>query len=233
MTQQPPKRVGFEKTLACVPFFADLPHAILAEIAERATHHNIETAQVIFLEGEPAEVLYILAKGWVKATRMSPEGREQAMQFLRPCEIFGDIAVWTNGNYPCTVVALEPVEVWVLYKDTIYDLILRYPEFGLAIIRRLGQRVMHYITLVEDLSLCSVEARLAKTLLQHTESSEQGIIVPRRAWTTFDEMATRLGTVRDVLSRALHTLEDEGLLQIERKAIRILDPDGLRERGES
>jgi CRP-like cAMP-binding protein len=84
---------------------------------------------------------------------------------------------------------------------------------------------------VEDLSLRSVEARLAHTLLQHAELRDGLLIVPRREWTTFDEMAVRLGTVRDVLSRALKTLEAENLLIVKRQYIQILDPKGLAERG--
>ena len=162
---------------------------------------------------------------------MTREGREQAMMFLRPVEIFGDIAVLTGTTYPGTVVALEDVDVWVIPAKTILDLIPLQPAFAMAVIRHLGERVLHYISLVEDLSLRSVEARLANTLLQNAELQGGQWIVPRREWTTFDEMAVRLGTVRDVLSRALKTLEAEGLLKVEKQAIILLDPKGLAERG--
>ncbi len=91
----------------------------------------------------------------------------------------------------------------VIPAQTLLDLVRRYPDLALAIIRRLRQRVLHYLSLVEDLSLRSVEARLASTLLQNPEVREDRWIVPRRQWATFDEMAVRLGTARDVLSRAL------------------------------
>ncbi len=81
-----------------------------------------------------------------------------------------------------------------------------------------------------NLALRSVEARLAHTLLQNAEYRDGHLIVPRREWTTFDEMAVRLGTVRDVLSRALKTLESENLLKVERQTIELLDPKGLAER---
>jgi len=162
---------------------------------------------------------------------MTHEGREQAMMFLRPVEIFGDIAVFTGTTYPGTVVALEDVDVWVIPAKTILDLIPRHPELAMAVIHHLGGRVLHYISLVEDLSLRNVEARLANTLLRHAELRDGQLIVPRREWTTFDEMATRLGTVRDVLSRALKTLESEGLLKVEKQSITLLDPKGLEERG--
>ena len=102
----------------------------------------------------------------------------------------------------------------------------------MAVIRHLAERVLYYVGLVEDLSLRSVEARLAHTLLKHAQDSGGRLTVPRRTWTTFDEMATRLGTVRDVLSRALRTLEEEGLLKVERHQIVILDPAGLAARGD-
>ena len=211
--------------------FVELPEEIQEVIAAFATHRHFDTGQVIYLEGEPAESVYILEKGWVKATRMTREGREQAMMFLHPVEVFGDIAVLTGTTYPGTVVALEDVDVWVIPAQTILDLIARHPAFAMAVIRHLGERVLYYIGLVEDLSLRSVEARLANTLLRHAESRDGQLIVPRREWTTFDEMAVRLGTVRDVLSRALKMLEGEGLLKVEKQFIVLLDPKGLAERG--
>jgi CRP/FNR family transcriptional regulator len=209
----------------------ELPDEIQQVIAASALSRHFDAGQVIYVEGEPAESIYILEAGWVKATRMTREGREQAMMFLRPVEVFGDIAVLTGTTYPGTVVALEDVEVWVIPARTLLDLIPRSPEFAMAVIRHLGERVLHYISLVEDLSLRSVEARLANTLLRYAELHDGQLLVPRREWTTFDEMAVRLGTVRDVLSRALKTLEAENLLRVEKQAIVLLDPKGLEERG--
>jgi CRP/FNR family transcriptional regulator len=163
---------------------------------------------------------------------MTSEGREQAMAFMKPGNIFGDIAVFTGENYPASVTALESVDVWVIPAQIFLDLLKRHPELAMTVIRRLGKRVMYFIGLVEDLSLRSVEARLAHTLLRHAEARDGQLIVPRRPWTTFDEMAVRLGTVRDVLSRALKTLEGEGLLRVEKQAIVLLDADGLAKRGD-
>jgi CRP/FNR family transcriptional regulator len=91
--------------------------------------------------------------------------------------------------------------------------------------------VRYFIGLVEDLSLRSVEARLANTLLKNAETRDGILIVPRRPWTTFDQMARRLGTVRDVLSRALRNLEEERLVKVDRHQIVLLDPEGLARRG--
>ena len=227
------KRHKAWQALASVHHFTKLPAHIQQALAGVAVFRHFSEGQVIFIEGEPAEWVYVLASGWVKASRMSPEGREQALLFLKAGDVFGDVAVLTDTSYPGTVVALEQVEVWAIHKDDILKLTIRYPELALSIIRSLGQRILYYIGLVEDLSLRSVEARLAHTLLRNAELSEGQLLVRRRPWTTFDRMANRLGTVRDVLSRALRNLEEEGLLKVEKHAIILLDPDSLARRSDS
>jgi len=211
-------------------YFNTLPAEAQEVILAVAIQRHFETGQVIYLEGEPADYVYILEKGWVKATRMTHEGREQGLLFLRPFEIFGDIAVFSGTSYPGTVTALEDVEAWLIPSQVLLLLVNQYPALALAIIHRLSERVLHYIGLVEDLSLRSVETRLASTLLRNAELRNEQMIVPRQEWTTFDEMAVRLGTVRDVLSRAMKTLEAEGYLKVDKQTILILDPKGLSER---
>jgi CRP-like cAMP-binding protein len=209
----------------------ELPEDVLMDIASAARQQTFDAGQVIYLEGEHSDTVYLLESGWVKATRMTPDGREQALLFLKPPEVFGDIAVFTGTPYPGTVVALEPVTVWTIQATHLKRLITSHPELAWAVIQRLGERVMYFIGLVEDLSLRSVEARLANTLLQHAHVQKGQLVVQRRPWATFDMMATRLGTVRDVLRRALRNLENEGLLKVEKRAIVILDPEGLERRG--
>jgi CRP/FNR family transcriptional regulator len=208
-----------------------LSEEVIDLVARAASRRHFKAGQVIYLEGEPAENIYVLESGWVKATRMTRDGREQAMMFLRPVEVFGDIAVFTDTPYPGTVVALEDADTWMIPAPTILELVPKHPELAMAVIHRMGERVLHYIGMVEDLSLRSVEARLANQLLQHAELQDGCLLIPRREWTTFDEMAVRLGTVRDVLSRALKALEAEGLLKVEKHAIFVLDPEGLKRRG--
>lgn len=189
------------------------------------------TGQVICLEGEPAEYIYLLEKGWVKFVHIALDGREQAALFLHDGELFGDEAVFGRVAYPVTGIALEKVTVWAIENTILIGLTRRYPALALACLEHLGTRVLYYIQLVEDLGLRSVQARIAHTLLNHAELRDGCLIVPRRSWTTLDEMAARLGTVRDVLSRSLNMLASEGILRLERSRIVILDPQKLVERG--
>lgn len=219
-------------TLAHIKHLNDLPEEAAQAIIESASPRHFDTGQVIYLEGEPADYVYILERGWVKATRMTHEGREQGLHFLRPVEIFGDNAVFTQTTYPATTTALEATDVWMIPSESLVTMVKRFPDLALAIIHILSERILRYIELVEDLSLRSVEARLASTLMRNAELQDGQLVVLRREWTTFDEMAVRLGTVRDVLSRALKTLELEGYLKVDKQKIVIVDPDELAKRAD-
>jgi CRP/FNR family transcriptional regulator len=218
--------------LARVRHFDGLQPEVQERLAASAIPRHFTAGQVIYLEGEPAESIFIIESGWVKATRMSREGREQALLFLRAGEVFGDVGMFTHTAYPGTVTALENVHLWVIPAGTVLQMAGQYPDFAMAVIRHLGDRLLYYVTMIEDLSLRSVEARLARTLLRNAIRIDGRLTVPRATWTTFNEMAVRLGTVRDVLSRALHTLENEGLLKVERREIILLDSQGLASRGD-
>ena len=219
-------------TLAQIKHLHNLPEEAVQAMIEAASPHHFDSGQVIYLEGEPAEYVYILEHGWIKATRMTHEGREQGLHFLRPVEIFGDNAVFTGTTYPATTTALEATDVWMFPSESLLTMVKRFPDLALAIIHILSERVLKYIELVEDLSLRSVEARLASTLLRHTEFMDGQLVVVRREWTTLDEMAVRLGTVRDVLSRAMKTLELEGYIKVDKQKIVIVDPAELAKRAD-
>ena len=110
----------------------------------------------------------------------------------------------------------------VIARDTILDLLRSYPPLATAIIENLAAHARHLISLVEDLSLRSVTARLAKLLLTEAISTDE---VPRRM--TQQEMASHLGTVREMVGRALRSFEDDGLIRFDRHRILIVDREGL------
>ena len=229
---QVPDAIRARQTLSAVRHLAELPEDILDSLVKRMTPRQFNAGQVICLEGEPGENVYILEKGWVKAVRTAVDGREQAAMMLRGGDMFGDETVFTGTAYPLTVIALEKTQAWALEGSELLGLVQRTPALAVAFIRHLGERVLYFVQLVEDLGLRNVQARVAHTLLAHAEVMGDQLVVPRQSWTTLDEMATRLGTVRDVLSRTLSALEAEGILRMERSQIIILDSKKLLERGQ-
>jgi CRP/FNR family transcriptional regulator len=222
-----------KQAIAALRHFSALPAEVNEALARRMIARTYSAGQVICVEGEAGEYIYLLEKGWVKGVRTAMDGREQAAIFLHDGEIFGDEAVFSGAAYPVTVIALEKVSTWAIEGAVLVDLAKRYPTLALACLEHLSARVLYYVQLVEDLGLRSVQARIAHTLLNHAELLDGALTVPRRSWTTLDEMATRLGTVRDVLSRSLNALEAEGILRLERSKIVILEPQKLLERGKA
>ncbi len=219
---------GFSKTaysiLKAVSYFAKLDDAALVPVEQAAMRRVYDPEQVILIEGEPCAGLYIVESGWLKAVKIGMEGREQVLQTLGPGEVFNAISVFTDAPNQATVAALEASVVWMVRREALLKLLDDHPALARQVVKDFAGRVMHLIRMVEDLALRSVEARLARLLLEQAE----GESVQRRRWATQAEMASRLGTVPDVVNRALRKLAEGGMIQVERHQIQILDKEGLK-----
>lgn len=210
------------KALTAIPYFAKLDAQLLQMLARAAVRRAYEPSEVVFLEGEPCAGLFIVESGWLKSLKMSPKGREQILRLVGAGEAFNEISVLLSSPNLVTVVALERSVVWVIQCDTFLQLLDQYPPLARIITQNLAQRVLNLLSLVEDLSLRPVEARLARLLLEQSANKVQ-----RHRWATQAEMASRLGTVPDVLNRALRSLVEQELIAVERHQIKILDRKGL------
>ncbi len=211
--------------LQTVPMLQGLAAASLAHLAERAIRHTYTPGAVIFLEGDTAPAFYYVDSGWVKIVKMSSEGREQILYVWGPDELFGGMGVFVNRPAPATAIALETTTLWVLPSDAIRRMFTTDPTLALPVLDFMATRISELVELVADLSLHTVTARLARLLLEQAQDD----LIQRRSWATQAEMAARLGTVPDVLSRALRTLVEAELIQVQRHQIQILDRQGLLE----
>lgn len=209
--------------LSTVPYFTGLDAAMIERIAQETIRQHYDTGQIVFLEDEQDVALYIVHSGWLKAIKMSPDGREQVLHFIGPGEVFNAIGVFVEAANPATVIALEPSSVWLIQQKIMLKLLDDYPEISKVIIRRLAERVQQLIGMVEDLSLRTIESRLARYLIEQSTAEH----MQRPRWATQAELANRLGTVPDVLNRALRSLEKDNLIRVERHQIQILDFRGL------
>jgi CRP/FNR family transcriptional regulator len=214
------------ETLTKVPYFSDLNSDILTAIAQVAERLRYDRDQIVFIEGDPGVGLYVVEGGWFKIVKMSLDGREQVIHFLGTGEAFNAMSVFTEAPNPATVIALESSSALLVRREAMVRLLDAHPRLARVMIQKLAARVQHLITLVEDLSLRTVEARMARMLLAGDHQGE-GQTVSRRRWATQNEMAARLGTVPDVVSRTLRKLASEGLIEVARHQIKILDVKGL------
>ena len=207
------------RALKAEPYFKPLADDELARLARTVIERQFAKDEVDFLEGEPCQGLYIVREGSVKIYKLSPEGREQILSYIKPGDTFNEVAVFDGGPNPANVAAAETTSLWIVPRAAIVELIQRNPQVALAVIQNLGARLRHLVGLVEDLSLRQVSARLAKLLLETATSGERAL--------TQQEMAARLGTVREMIGRSLKLLEARGLIELERGKIVILDREGL------
>ena len=214
------------KILRSISYFSGLNEADLVDVEQSAFCKTFQPEQMVLMEGDPAGGLYVVESGWLKVVKLSTGGREQVLNILGPGEVFNGVSVFTDSLNQASVIALEAAEVWIISRSVMHKLLNNHPRLSQHIIQDLASRLQKMIGLVEDLSLRSVEARLARTLLEGIIGSS----VPRRKWATQTEMASRLGTVPDVLNRALRKLVEDGLIEVSRHQIKIIDPEGLRKK---
>jgi CRP/FNR family transcriptional regulator len=207
--------------------FVGLDDETLAILAAESRRAQFSAGEAVFREGEPTEGLYVLESGWVRAAKMSDQGREQVLQFVGPGEAFNTVPAVTSLPNPATATALEPSVVWIVPRITLHRLLRERPEFAGRVLQNMAVRMVHLVGLVADLSLRTVSERLAHLILEQAE----GGVLPRPRWFTIAEIAARLGTVPDVVQRAMGRLQSEGLIDVSRREIRILDEHRLRQLG--
>ncbi len=212
-----------------VPYFAKLPADVLAALAGAAHQRRYVRGQMIFLEGEPCAGLFIVGSGAVKILKLSPQGREQILAKLGPGQTFNEVAVLDGGPNPASVEAMADTVTWVISHSDMRRLAQQYPALSWALIESMAARARHLVEIVEDLSLRSVKSRLAKLLLQEAGGTTGQSEIDRSQMMTQTEMAARLGTVREMVGRALRELADEGVIALDRHRIVIADRQALRD----
>ncbi len=210
------------------PLLAGLSEETLARLTRLAALCRYEAGQMILWEGEPCEAAFLIVEGTVRVYRLSPVGREQVLARLGPGQSFNTVPLFLEkSTNPATVEAVTPVMLYRIARRDLLRMIQEHPDLALALLREFAQRLAHLTDLVEDLALRTVRGRLARFLLTHVGEGKTA-----RGWTQ-QEIAAHLGTVRDMVGRALRSFADAGLVRIERERIVLLDREGLEREAES
>ena len=215
------------RRLETFEFLRELDPDILINLAQQAVWKVYPTDAVIFWEGDVESNLFYLHYGWLKVIKNGPDGREQVLRFLGPGEVFNEIGVFAKRPNPATAIALEEAGVWRIPRTALERILLQHPHTALQIMESMADRVISLVSLTVDLSLRTVEARLAKMLLEQAQEED---VIPRQRWSTLTELSAHLGTVPDVLSRAVRNLTQAGLIAMDKHQIRIINRSGLAER---
>jgi CRP/FNR family transcriptional regulator len=222
------------EALQVVAYFSSLSAAELRWLAGATSLRRMGTREVLIREGEPCTGFYGLLEGRARIYKTSRSGRQQVLAVLLPHDTFNEVPVFDGGPNPATVETLEPSSVLEVPRETALALIGRSPHAALTLLASFAARLRGFSQLVESLAFDDVNRRLARFIAQLAESegrpSSDGIVVARSL--TLQDVAAMIGTVREVVTRGLTQLEREGLLQVHRNELVVLDLDALKRFGQ-
>jgi CRP-like cAMP-binding protein len=209
--------------------FEELDEDTLRVLAERTFERRFQKDEVLFVAGEEARGLYVIVEGAVRAFRVSLDGREQVIHVERAGATIAEVPVFDDGTYPSTAAAEEFTTVLFIDKRDVQHLCLEHPKITLAALKVLAGRLRRCAELVEALSLREVGQRLARFLLAEARRSgaptENGISINLSQ--TNQQIAARIGSVREVVSRAFTRLQHDGLIIVEGRRLIIPDEAAL------
>lgn len=216
-------------TLRRVGIFADLSPTELQFLAERAVPRDYAPGELIFSEGEMCTGLFVVEKGHVRIFKSSPSGREQVLSVEGPGGSIAELPVFDGGNYPASTSAVGEARVYFISKQDFYSLCLVHPKVALKVLKVVGARLRRLVAIIEELSFTSVRSRLIANLLRLAakgKKSSAGVEVQLPA--SNQELASQIGTVRELVSRNLSRLQAEGLIHMDGKTLVIPDVTRLK-----
>jgi CRP/FNR family transcriptional regulator len=210
--------------------FSGLSDGDLAELATITVRRKFSKGESLFSEGEVANGFYLLVSGSIKLCRMSHEGREKVLHFVKPRETFAEAAFFGDGKYPAEARAMEQGEALYLPREGFMELMSRNPNFTLNLVVSLSLMLRQFARQIEELSFADVTSRLASFLVRRADekSASYGGITYIDLGIRKGELASRLGTASETISRTLRKLKDEGIIEVQGSRVVILQMEKLQ-----
>ena len=225
----PETKSNRSETLTRVPIFSGLTEAELAFLAQHTVPRRFSAGESVFAEGEPCTGLYVVESGHVRIFKSSASGREHVLSIEGPGSSVAELPVFDGGNYPASVTAVDDATLLFVSKQDFQSLCLTHPQVSLKVLRVVGARLRRLVGIIEELSFTTVRHRLAALLVRLAkasgERSRDGIKIALPA--NNQELASQIGTVRELVSRNLSRFQSEGMLKIEGRNVTVTDLKAL------
>lgn len=210
--------------LSRIGLFAQVPLPALERLSEVTQVKTFEEGELILLEGDEGAPLFFIAEGTARIFHTNPDGREQTLIYLHAGTAFNLPSAFSETRAaPASAMSIGQMQLLVVSPADFRRITAETPEIALAVLKDFADKLYHFNRLTHDLSLRSVRGRLAGLLLAQAQSEDK----PLTRWTQ-EEIAAQIGTVREVVSRTLRAFVKEGLIQMERQRIIVIDPEGLQ-----
>jgi len=201
----------------------------LGALAQRAVERRFEPDQNLFWEGEPCAGIFLIVQGSVKILKSSNSGREMMLSLETAPATVAELPLFDGGPYPASARAVDAVVTLFINKGDFQQACRQYPEIALKVLAVVGKRLRHLIGVVHAMTFGSVTQRLARLLL---ETSAQAGADQFDFPLTHQELASRLGTVREVVSRNIARFRSVGLIRIDAGRLSIVDRAALEREAE-
>ncbi|MEW6241739.1 MAG: Crp/Fnr family transcriptional regulator [Chloroflexota bacterium] len=200
-------------------YFDTLPKSLLAEIVDHVQLREYERGEVLLWEGDSCDGLYIILQGSAKIYRLSPQGRQYIVRVLQEGDTFAEVPTFDGGSNPVNVEALEMCSVWVVDSEMLRRLVAAHPQFARKVLVNFGAQLRGMVRKVSEMAFYQVTHRLARLISELPPEELQG----GGTRLTQEQLAARLGTVREVVARSLRELERSGAIQVENRRITVMD----------
>lgn len=208
--------------LARLSLFVHLNLEQLTKIANLMEKKFYSKGQIIFLEGQTAERLFIVYQGGVKVYKVAEDGKEHILHMLGAGEIFAEVPVFAGESYPANCIALEDTIILVISRKTLLHLIHSDPQIALSMLALQAKRLREFTVQIEYLTLRNSVQRLAHYLL---EQGAQEYAVRRQLSVTV--LAQMLGMTRENLSKLLNRLDRLAIVKHHGRKIEVLNSEKL------
>lgn len=211
--------------LSRVPIFSSLSFDEMMEVTEITQHKNFNKGDLVFLDGDSADELYVINEGKVKISKISEDGKEQIIRILEPGDFMGELSLFIESPFNSNAEALERTVVCVIEGKKIKDIIYKNPGISIKIMEELSKRLEKADNLIERLVLHDVESRVAHILLSMIDKKgEVNLSISKK------DLASHIGMSGETLSRKLSYFQAMGWIKlVGQRQISILDQESLKD----
>jgi CRP/FNR family transcriptional regulator, cyclic AMP receptor protein len=203
--------------LRSVPIFSDVEDPGIETLTRVVARKVYPKDGVVFFENEAGDTLFMILTGRIKVTILGDDGREIILTVLGPGDFFGEMSLLDNEPRSATAIATEETELVSLQRADFETVLSDNKEIALGLIRILTQRLRRADQQIETLALLDVYGRVARLIVDLAKEEgrrlKDGRVAFRRA--THQEIANRIGTTRETVTRILKDLERAGRIKVE------------------
>jgi len=224
-------RASVVETLRRIPVFKSLGERYLRLLSELVTRREVAKGETLYREGQPCEKFIIVLQGRLNVLKTSTDGREKIVADIRPYRHFGLAELITDRRSAATIEAAEPGVVLTLSKEDFVRTLIDNSRMCFQLMQTMAGTIMDLTDQIQEVSFERVSVRLARLLvvLADREGLEaDGRLVIRRRY-SHQELARRLGTSRETVTRMLRRFKEMDLVSMEGRRLAVTTRRGLLE----